>query len=356
MSLLANAWATRGHTVTLITLTPVIEDFYQLAPTIARIGLGLVKDSFGLREKVCANLVRLRSLRRAAYNTRPDVVISFVDQMNITTLLALAGTGIPVVISERVNPMKHHIAWPWQLLRRLTYPFARGLVVQSPTLVRWARRHARSSRVHVIPNPVMVNTSEPVSVPAGSPLSGRSPFIIAIGRLTHQKGFDHLIRAFASCAARHPQWRLVILGEGAMRPILERLITTEQLSGRVLMPGIQQNTSDWLRKADLFVLSSRFEGFPNALLEAMAAGLAVVSYACESGPADIITDQVNGVLIPPGNIDALTVAIDTLMADEGRRRSLGAQAREVRHRFDIDAILGLWDAVISQVSRRPTAR
>lgn len=344
MSLLANAWVVRGHKVTLITLTETVEDFYRLNPQIVRIGLGLAKDSIGIRERIVSSLGRIRSLRNTIRLAKPDVVISFIDQMNITTLLALAGTGIPVVISERVNPMRYTIPWPWRLLRPFTYPFSDALVIQSPTLTNWARRHIRSSRIHVIPNPVVTATAEP------TPSLGLSPFILAIGRLTHQKGFDSLIEAFALCSQRHPTWRLVILGDGIERTALERLIASKQLSGRILMPGTQQDTNPWISQADLFVLSSRFEGFPNALLEAMAAGLAVVSFTCESGPSDIISHKINGLLVPEGDIEALANAMSALMIDAPLRQSLGVKALEVRTRFNINTILGLWDTVIAKIT------
>ena len=212
MSLHANAWATQGHKTTLITLTDVAEDFYTLSPSVARIGLSLVKNSINARERVVSGLTRIQSLRRAIRLTQPDVVISFIDQMNVTTLLALVGTRIPVVISERASPLRYRISWPWRLLRLITYPFSDALVMQSPTLINWARRHIRASRIYVIPNPVTTDTAKP------GPALGLSPFILAIGRLTHQKGFDSLIEAFALCVQRHPTWRLVILGEGPRTP------------------------------------------------------------------------------------------------------------------------------------------
>ncbi len=349
MSLLANAWAAQGHKTSLVTLTDVAEDFYTLSPSVARIGLSLVKNSINARERVVSGLTRIRSLRRAIRLTQPDVVISFIDQMNVTTLLALVGTRIPVIISERASPLRYRISWPWRLLRLITYPFSDALVMQSPTLINWARRHIRASRIYVIPNPVMTDTAKP------GPALGLSPFILAIGRLTHQKGFDSLIEAFALCAQRHPAWRLVILGEGAERGALEHIITSKRLSGRVLMPGTQQDTSRWLGQADLFVLSSRYEGFPNALLEAMAAGLAVVSFACESGPPDIISHEINGLLVPEGDVKALSKAMNGLMRDESLRRSLGTRALEVRDRFAINTILAAWDAVIAQVTSKASA-
>lgn len=343
MSILANAWASQEHKVTLVTLTSVADDFYSISPFVTRVGLGLVKESTGISERLISGFKRIRALRSTIQCTKPDIVISFIDQMNVTTLLALVGTGIPVVVSERASPLRYKSVWVWRFLRRLSYPFASALVIQSSTLISWARRHVRPNRVYVIPNPVIMNATGP-----GEALH-LSPYILAMGRLTSQKGFDYLIKAFALCAQNHPTWRLVILGEGDERAALKTLVTSKQLSERVLMPGIQQDTNRWLKQADLFVLSSRFEGFPNALLEAMAAGLAVISFACESGPADIVDHGVNGLLVPEGDIEALADAMNALMAHDLLRLSLGEKALEVRDRFNIRTILGLWDEVMNRI-------
>ena len=150
-----------------------------------------------------------------------------------------------------------------------------------------------------------------------------------MGRLAPQKGFDLLIDAFSRVAGRHPQWSLQILGEGPDRPALERLIDVKGLAGRVVLAGWEPDPSAVLQQGDLFVLSSRFEGFPNALLEAMACGLPSVSFNCQSGPAEIIRDQIDGILVPPEDVPGLADAIDRALTDEALRRRLAARRCEL---------------------------
>ncbi len=165
-----------------------------------------------------------------------------------------------------------------------------------------------------------------------------------------QKGFDLLIEAFALLAADHPDWSLLILGEGPERVALQARIEHLGVAAAVQLPGHVGNLADWYRRADLFVLSSRYEGFPNVLAEAMAHGCAAVSFDCPTGPRDIVRDEVDGLLVTPsGGPPALAGALSRLMQDESLRRRMAVNAREVADRFASDRILGLWTQALSTV-------
>src|SRR5262249_38216695 len=137
----------------------------------------------------------------------------------------------------------------------------------------------------------------------GQSKSGR--VIMAMGRLVHQKGFDLLLKAFSMVAAKHPEWSLAVLGEGPLRADLEAQTEELQLAGRVRWAGRIEDPFPTLCTADLFAFPSRFEGFGLALAEAMACGLPVVSFDCPEGPGEIIRHGVDGVLVPPEDVDAL---------------------------------------------------
>jgi GalNAc-alpha-(1->4)-GalNAc-alpha-(1->3)-diNAcBac-PP-undecaprenol alpha-1,4-N-acetyl-D-galactosaminyltransferase len=154
-----------------------------------------------------------------------------------------------------------------------------------------------------------------------------------------------LIAAFANVAPAFPDWRLVIAGDGVERPALEALVADLGLSDRVSLPGVVDATAH-LADADLFVLSSRYEGFPNVLMEAMAAGLPVIAFDCQSGPSEVIRDGVDGLLVPPGDATALAVRMGQLMDDPDTRQRLGAAAPDVVHRFGIERVMGMWEDLV----------
>jgi len=344
MSTMANYWSARDRQVTILTLSSEAGDWYGLDTRIKRVGLNLVSNPAHLGEALQNTFKRVARLRRELCSSLPDVVISFGGETNILTLLASAGTSAPVIVSERVDARHHSIGLVRHALRYLLYRRADGLVVQSHAARDWGRKLVGSENVHVIPNPVAVAVHG-VVLAAVRPATGRT--VVAMGRLAHQKGFDHLLRAFAKCARKHAAWSLVIIGEGHERTALERLIAELELKDRVTMAGLRQTPARLLQQADLFVMSSRYEGFPNALLEAMACGLAVISTDCPNGPREIIRDGVDGVLVQPEDSDALAAAMDRLMDDQRERERLGARAVEVRERFGIEKIMSMWDDLLA---------
>src|SRR5262245_11572182 len=160
------------------------------------------------------------------------------------------------------------------------------------------------------------------------------------------------MRAFAACAADRPGWHLAILGEGSQRDRLESLAVELGIRERVDMPGTVRHPVAALQRSDLFVLSSRYEGFPNALLEAMSCGLPVISFDCPSGPSEIVRHGVDGLLVAKEDWMALSEAMGSLMDSEGERRRLGRNALEVKDRFAVDTVMALWNSVVERVTGR----
>src|SRR6476659_8972473 len=173
-------------------------------------------------------------------------------------------------------------------MRLLAYPLASSVVALTPSALA-TLGPARGRRGRVVPNPVLA--PPPSTVAPDDP-----PVLVALGRLVPQKGFDMLLEAFAPVAARHPGWRLEVWGEGPDRAQLESRRDALGLGGRVRFPGVTPHADELLRRASIFVLSSRREGFPMVLGEAMANGVASISFDCPSGPRELITDGVDGLL------------------------------------------------------------
>ncbi|HSX55545.1 MAG TPA: glycosyltransferase, partial [Sphingomonas sp.] len=191
----------------------------------------------------------------------------------------------------------------------------------------------------VIPNPIP-------SLPFRLRQEG-APQLVAVGRLTEQKGFDLLIDAFGRIAERFPDWNLLIFGEGPERSRLEEMAAEHGLLDRVFLPGNTERHGEWINAASVFVLSSRYEGFANVVGEAMQAGLAVVAFDCDFGPADMIEPGVSGVLVSAGDAAQLAAALSDVMSSEARRRQLGANAIERAQLFDERTILDRWLRLIA---------
>ncbi len=209
MATMTDYWVARDHDVTFVTLSDRESDFFPLRPGTHRVALELLKDSRSLRQAVSHNWERVRELRETIRQSRADVVISFLNTVNVLTIFAARGLGIPVVVSERNNPWQITMGYPWRVLRRLSYPRAAALVVQTEVGKEWADRITDPKKAVVIPNPI----SERFARLRGHEHTSRRPVVLAMGKLHPQKGFDVLIDAFAQVAARHLSWTLVIAGK-----------------------------------------------------------------------------------------------------------------------------------------------
>lgn len=337
---MANHWAARERRVVLVTLAPATRDRYPLLPQVERIGLDLQRPSLGLFTKVIANLARLWALRRHILGLRPAVVISFVDQMNVSVLAATKWSGVPVVVSERIDPRHHDVPRVWRALRTLLYPGASAVVVQTSAVAAWMTSFVAKERVHTVANPLRA-----LPPPDETPAPGKT--ILAMGRLHHQKGFDLLLRAFHASGLAATDWRLCILGDGPDRESLRHLASDLGIADRLDLPGIVADPENRMRLGAIFVLSSRYEGFPNALLEALAMGMAVIATDCPSGPAEIVQHGKNGLLIRSGSIDELAAALRELASDEARRQRFGRAALDVRRRYDVNAVMAEWDRLVA---------
>src|SRR4029077_9354331 len=214
---------------------------------------------------------RLRALRRIVAAVKPVAILSFMTSMNVLMILACSRLPVRIIVSERTDPAAHRENRVWTRLRSLLYHYADAVVVQSDGIAAWFRRRLRhGTHILVIPNPVApVTEVEPPAQPG--------PFILAAGRLGHEKGFDLLIRAFAAATARTPQLQLVIAGEGPEGQHLRDLAAELGLAARVSFAGRVRNLSALMKAAVAFILPSRYEGFPNVLLEALAAGAPCVA-------------------------------------------------------------------------------
>lgn len=396
--LLAEGFQRNGHRVTVVTLYSTDIDFYKLPAGIERLALDMVGNSSTLLHALGQKVYRLWLLRRAIQSTQPDVVISFIAPTNVITSIALIKTGYPLIATEHCDPSMFSYGFIWEKLRRLTYPnierivsvskgvdhyfdwlpTAKRAVIYNPLapLVLSSTRREQTSQQPLVgqfsspeATPEALAQRDTVQLspresPKGQSATAISRFseaalapaaprprrsLVAMGRLTQQKGFDLLLQAFARLADRHPEWTLTILGEGELRTELESLRESLGLSERVYLPGVVNNPYEVLMQADIFVMSSRFEGFGNVLIEAMTCGLPVISTDCPSGPNEIIRDGVDGILVPNKDVEALAATMARLMSDEAERKRLSSCAIETVERFSLEKVMGMWEKLLAQV-------
>jgi GalNAc-alpha-(1->4)-GalNAc-alpha-(1->3)-diNAcBac-PP-undecaprenol alpha-1,4-N-acetyl-D-galactosaminyltransferase len=346
-SVLASGWAEGGDEVSVLTFHDQGGDTYAVHERVQIRCLYLYRPSGNPVQGLLRSLRRIVVLRRAIRKSAPHVVISFGSQSNVLTLLATRGLGVPVVVRETVDPIHQNVGFIWSRLRRICYPLADALVCATVATV--ARFQAIANvRGAAIANPVLVPAA--LAFREQRSTCSRQCTLVAMGRLVSEKGFDLLLPAFARIADRHQEWSLTIIGSGPLQSQLERQSQGLGLNQRVHFTGQLTDPFSILRAADLFVFSSRWETFGMALAEAMACGLPAVSFDCPDGPREIIRDGIDGVLVPPGDVDALAAVLDRLMSDSHERARLAARAPEVMERFSIKSILSLWQQLFSQLA------
>lgn len=341
-------WAGMGREVMVVTQASAEGDVYTLHPQVRREVLHTAGEGGGLRG-IWSNVQRVRALRRVVKAFRPDIVLAMMTTASVLSVLACAGLPCRVIATEHTHPPSQTLSGFWQRLRRLTYPRAARVVALTRGTADWLAQHVPGSRLAVIPNPV--HFPLPRAEPILTPVSGHGrKRLLAVGRLHADKGFDLLIQAYAPLAASHPDWDLVILGEGDERPALEAQVRAAGLASRIFMPGRAGNVGDWYESADLYVLTSRFEGLSNTLLESMASGLAAVSFDCDTGPREIVREGVDGVLVRPnGDVSALCKALDAVMKNDTDRRRMAQAATDVRDRFSAERVLQKWQELFDGV-------
>jgi len=349
---LANHWAGKGWEITVVTLAPRSLDFYELHPAVKRVSLGLGSDSANVVVGLWQNLRRVMAMRRVLRKVQPDIALGMMTTANVLLALAALGLRIRTVGSEHNHPPQLNLSTLWEGLRRRTYGLLDVVTALTSESASWLKAHTNARRVPVIfnaapwPLPVQEPKVNPVSVcPFGRKL------LLAVGRMEAQKGFDWLLDAFTDLVQNHADWDLVILGEGSLRPVIERRVQMAGLEKRVFLPGRVGNLSEWYERADLYVMSSRYEGFGNTLAEALAHGLPAVSFDCDTGPRDIIRHEIDGLLVPSGDVACLMAALDRLMTDADLRERLSERAVEARERFSMERISGMWEELFQKVLR-----
>ncbi len=331
--------AARGVRICVITLAAPEGDFFALHAAITRLTIGGDRASSSLAGALAGNLRRLLALRRALKQAGATTVMSLIGVTNILTVLAGFGLGLRIVISERNDPARQSLGRTWDRLRRLLYRRADLVTANSQAAIAALAAYVPREKLAYLPNPLPPQT-------AGSELAEAARVILNVGRLTAQKAQDVLIDAFASLAADHPEWRLELLGEGEAEAALRGRAEAFGLTPRVHFRGLSKDPWRHYHEAGIFVLASRFEGTPNALLEAMSCGLPVIVSDAPGGMRDLIEHDVNGLVVPGDDVRALADALRLLIEDRARRQRLGAAAQAHLSASGLDRAMATWNQIL----------
>jgi glycosyltransferase involved in cell wall biosynthesis len=335
--------ASRGHEVTLLSFdSSDSPDFYPVDDRVSRIWLAAGRRL--ARTSIIDAVRRAMSLRRALQAASPDVAVGFMHSAHVPLALAALGTKTRVVASE-------HIVYDYYADRPLDRMALRGasrlydrVTVISPEAKRGFPREF-TRRAVVIPNPV----GAPAGVHA-DPNGGERKTLLNVGRLTHQKDQESLVRAFALLASKYPDWRLRIIGEGELRSDLQRLVREHRLEDRIDLPGSTPDIWAEYAAAQLFVISSRYESFGIATAEALALGLPAIGFADCPGTNELIEDGRTGLLIDGRDrVAALAAGLDRLMGSAAERVRMGKLAPATVERFALQTVVDRWEAFLRDV-------
>jgi glycosyltransferase involved in cell wall biosynthesis len=328
----------RGLRVCLVTFAGAEEDFFALDTRSKRIILEASGTTRTLLGGFFANVTRLVRLRKALAATSPKSIVSFTGTTNILTVLAARNLESTVIVSERNDPTKQSLGFPWDYLRRRLYRDADRVTAISKGTLQHMTQFVPKDKLVVTP----LLIEPPASVPA-APIP--RPAILSVARMDPQKGHDILIRAFAKARDRVPDWYLVLVGDGPLRSYLQRLVAELALDDCVCFEGRQENPFSYYSAADIFAFPSRFEGMGNVLLEAMSYGVPPIVSDASPGPLEVVTDRETGLVARAEDDSDLATKLEELMLDPTLRATLGEAAQKRMQEYGRNAFR-VWDELI----------
>ncbi len=278
-------------------------------------------------------LWRVPALQRHLRQISPDVVVSFLGATNILTIASARKLPVRLVISERNDPGRQALDEPWQTLRPIVYPLADVVTANSHGALECMREYCPPEKLAYLPNPVVAAEG------GGSP---RANAILFLARLVPQKAPEVLIDAFAMFARENPEWTLHLAGDGPMQTELVERVRRHRIADKVTFHGLVRDPTTLLRSCRVFVLPSRFEGTPNSLLEAMAAGLACVVTDASPGPLTLIEHGVSGLVVRTDDVADLAQALRQLAQNQDLCFKLAAAAIERTRPYHLDNVAEEW--------------
>ncbi|WP_128891509.1 glycosyltransferase family 4 protein [Erythrobacter sp. HKB08] len=347
----ANALSARGHEVSIATFDRLERDlFYDVSPDIPVHRLGFGEP--GVPTPRWTVPITLRRFHRLARELQPDAAAAFMHSTYVPVFFGLLGTGVPLVLSEH-TAAAHFEDRPLQ--RALVsfvqkHSYAKTVVSD---VIRDEHPPASRDNLVVVPNPVDMASFAPAREIEPEKV------ILCVGGLRVEKGQDVLVKTFDLVAGEFPDWRLRLVGDGVTRPQIEALVAQAKHGNRIELAGVQKNVPPEYARAAFAVVPSRYESLALVAIEAMASGRPVIGFSDCAGPAKLIEDGVNGILVNPGSdrVEALAEAMRRLMREPETRRTLGEAAPASVTEYSAEAVIDHWEALLEGAKdKAPIAR
>jgi GalNAc-alpha-(1->4)-GalNAc-alpha-(1->3)-diNAcBac-PP-undecaprenol alpha-1,4-N-acetyl-D-galactosaminyltransferase len=340
ISTLSNTLVNRFD-ITIITFTKSIP-FYTLDSRIKVVSCQeKTNKPKSIIDSLKLNYTLVKSISNIAKQEKIDILIGFITSANILTVLASKINHIPSIISERNNPLVEDVPKLWEILRRFTYPKANTLVLQTKGIKKLYEKKIRPHKITILPNPIASELSKLRHNNAKT-----EKIILSVGRLDKNKCHDELITAFKTI---NPiGWKVQIIGDGNKKQELATLIEKYNLLDKIEIISKVKNIDKYYNEASIFVFTSKTEGFPNALLEAMHFGLPCISTDCDFGPSDLISDGENGFLIPVNDQEKLTNKLTRLINDENLQIKFSKNAKHTTEDYMSEKVVAQWEALINK--------
>lgn len=333
---LADFFRREGYRVTMVTQYRFPdEEEYGLPDGVKRVLSDLTEDEIS-NSRIVNFFRRVRKLRNVWISEKPNLVLSCIGKNNFMTVVTTMFTKTQAVVSVVGEAKEEYPGRVMPLLANLLFPYAAGIILQTERSKYFFSKRVRKRAV-ILPNSLNPDFIKPRYE------GERERRIVAVGRLDANKNHEMMLRAFAVLKDKYPEYTLTIYGEGELHGFLENLADELHLSGRVFLPGVIPDVAAQIEKAALFLLTSYSEGVSNALIEALATGLPVISTDVPSGgTVELMTDKINGLVIPAGDQHALEVAMDRLLGDPVYADRLGREAVKIQERLAPKRVNQLW--------------
>ena len=380
---LAEYFYGEGYRVTMVTKVRD-EKEYELNPGIKRVIADITPEE-ETASRIRNLFARIAKLKRIWKEVKPDVIVSFIRKNNLMAIASAAPLGIPVIVSVRSAPERELKGFGFKTISFLLFRQAAGVVLQTREAYDFFPGYIRAKAV-VLPNsinPDFLKESEKLALERNSDINGasnekpekvaventnsiceepmvidsrvvfskREKKIITVGRIDDNKNQRMLVEAYAKIAGHYPEWSLELIGDGSGRQALEEYVSTLPCKDRISFTGAVDDVAKRMSEASIFVLPSKIEGMPNALIEAMVMGMACISTDCPcGGPRDLIAaDESNGILVPVDNVDAMAMALKRLITNDTLRQIMGENARKIIATLHPDMVNKQWKNYIENV-------